>query len=89
MMRPRFETWIPKNWSPDWLLSARSFVVIKGPRSKGFVDRDVDASYPCTVHTEVRDEISAAACDGNIRRLADRGFLGLGRVDGRDERLLA
>ena len=63
-------------------------VISKALEVKGFVDRDVDASYPCAVHTNVRDEISAAACDGNIRRLADRGFLGLGRVDGRDERPL-
>jgi hypothetical protein len=49
MMRPRFETWIPKK------LGARLAVVgkvlcgdIKGPGGKGFVDRDVEASYPCT-----------------------------------------
>ena len=36
----------------------------------------------------VQDEISAAACDGNIHRLADLGCLGLRRGDGRDERLL-
>jgi hypothetical protein len=28
MMRPPFETWIPKNWSLDWLFSPKSFVVM-------------------------------------------------------------
>jgi len=82
MMRPLLDPLIPKNWPPGCEFSQVLGADVEGTCGEGFVDRDVDAADPRTVHPGVADQAAAGVDNGDVHRLGE--FTGL-VLTGRDD----